>query len=138
MNSEKKSEAIKNTIVKHCTPVKSGDVEIIQAPESYYGSKDKYGFTNRNAGAGELVNWVLIEIPTRKRMKSDVYYQSNPHVRKPDKASIEETNNMIEMIESACRQAANSHNAEYIGYNSESRGFDSSNPSTRYLNICVK
>jgi len=137
MNDKKIAHSIKSYIVDSCTYVSDADIKITVDKAHFHGYKDKSGFVNRNASSGEEAYWVLIEIPQIPTIESDSYYQKNPHLNKPTKESKNKIKNQVKMIEAVCRQAAKQYKADYIGYNTESVGFDTSNGNTTYLNIRV-
>jgi len=136
--AEQTAERIKSTIIESCTYVSKNDVRVTTDISEYHGYVQPNGFVNRNAGPGELATWVLVEVPDIPQVRSDSYYNQNPHRTKPTEEGVERTKNMVEMIKGACQTAASVHGAEYIGYNTPSKGFDSSKGNTRYLNIRVE
>lgn len=135
---QKRAESIKSQIVNSCSYISESDVCVTTDISRYNGYETKDGFVNRNSSNGELAYWVLVEVPEIPIIESDSYYQQNPHLKKPSKKQVERTKKTVEMIKAVCRQSAKSNNAEYIGYNTPSRGFDSSKGNTRYINICVE
>lgn len=126
-----RAKEIKNKIAESCEFVSADQIRITQNVKSYHSG------SNRNASTGELAWWVLVEVPMVTEIKSDRYYEQNPHLTKPDESHVEEQKQNIEIIQSICSTVANSMDAEYIGYATANEGFESSNGDTRYLNIRV-
>lgn len=128
---KQRAEDIQLNIIESCNYVDSDDIKITHDISEYTDSR-------RNSSRGEVAVWVLVEVPVIPEIKSDSYYQKNPHLKKPSEDSIEKTKNRVEIIKSVCQKVAQINQAEYLGYSSPRQGYDSTTTKTRYLNIKVE
>lgn len=127
-----KAQEIKRMLVSNYAFIEPDDVRITHDIDSYHIG------TNRQASDGKVSCFVLVSAPEIPEIKSDDFYQKNPHRKKPSKSAVDNAKKNVKLIKNACKTVADMFDdAEFVPVSGH-QGYTSSHGNEQYMNIRIR